>query len=311
MKNKIALFGSAGLVGSNILKKLDPNKYEIFSPTRKDLDLLNEEKVLDWFFENRMDYVILAAAKVGGIVANATYPTEYLHENLTIQNNVIMSAFKSGVDNLVFLGSSCIYPRECPQPIKEEYLLTGPLEKTNKSYALAKIAGIQLCDSIREQYGKRYYSLMPCNLYGPGDNFNPEASHVIPGMMIKIDRAKESGAKELNLLGTGRPFREFLFIEDLAEGVIFVMENHNGEDGMINIGSGEEVTIKQLAEILVKEMEYDGEIIFNTNGPDGTPRKVMDNSKINSMGWKPKINLEEGIKRTVKWFYENKDSIRL
>ncbi len=311
MKNKIALFGSAGLVGSNILKKLDPDKYEIFSPTRKDLNLLNEEKVLDWFFENRMDYVILAAAKVGGIVANATYPTEYLHENLTIQNNVIMSAFKSGVDNLAFLGSSCIYPRECPQPIKEEYLLTGPLEKTNKSYALAKIAGIQLCDSIREQYGKRYYSLMPCNLYGPGDNFNPEASHVIPGMMIKIDRAKESGAKELNLLGTGRPFREFLFIEDLAEGVIFVMENHNGEDGMINIGSSEEVTIKQLAEILVNEMEYDGEIIFNTNGPDGTPRKVMDNSKINSMGWKPKINLEQGIKRTVKWFYENKDSIRL
>lgn len=311
MKNKIALFGSAGLVGSNILKKLDTSKYEIFSPTRKDLDLLNEEKVLDWFFENRMDYVILAAAKVGGIVANATYPTEYLHENLTIQNNVIMSAFKSGVNNLVFLGSSCIYPRECPQPIKEEYLLTGPLEKTNKSYALAKIAGIQLCDSIREQYGKRYYSLMPCNLYGPGDNFNPEASHVIPGMMIKIDRAKESGSKELNLLGTGRPFREFLFIEDLAEGVIFVMENHNGEDGMINIGSGEEVTIKQLAEILVKEMQYDGEIVFNTNGPDGTPRKVMDNSKINSMGWKPKINLQEGIRRTVKWFYENKDSIRL
>ncbi len=311
MRKKIAIFGSAGLVGSNILKKLDLNKYEIFSPTRKDLNLLDEEKVLDWFLETRMDYVILAAAKVGGIVANATYPTEYLHENLTIQNNVIMSAFKSGVNNLVFLGSSCIYPRECPQPIKEEYLLTGPLEKTNKSYALAKIAGIQLCDSIREQYGKRYYSLMPCNLYGPGDNFNPEASHVIPGMMIKIDRAKEAGDKELNLLGTGSPFREFLFIEDLAEGVIFVMENHNGEDGMINIGSGEEVTIKQLAEILVKEMQYDGEIIFNTNGPDGTPRKVMDNSKINSMGWKPKINLENGIKRTVKWFYENKDFIRL
>ena len=311
MRKKIAIFGSAGLVGSNILKKLDLNKYEIFSPTRKDLNLLDEEKVLDWFLENRMDYVILAAAKVGGIVANATYPTEYLHENLTIQNNVIMSAFKSGVNNLVFLGSSCIYPRECPQPIKEEYLLTGPLEKTNKSYALAKIAGIQLCDSIREQYGKKYYSLMPCNLYGPGDNFNPEASHVIPGMMIKIDRAKESGAKELNLLGTGRPFREFLFIEDLADGVIFVMENHKGEDGMINVGSGEEVTIKQLAEILAKEMEYDGEIIFNTNGPDGTPRKVMDNSKVNSMGWKPKINLEEGIRRTVKWFYQNKDSIRL
>ena len=311
MRKKIAIFGSAGLVGSNILKKLDLNKYEIFSPTRKDLNLLDEEKVLDWFLETRMDYVILAAAKVGGIVANATYPTEYLHENLTIQNNVIMSAFKSGVNNLVFLGSSCIYPRECPQPIKEEYLLTGPLEKTNKSYALAKIAGIQLCDSIREQYGKKYYSLMPCNLYGPGDNFNPEASHVIPGMMIKIDRAKESGAKELNLLGTGRPFREFLFIEDLADGVIFVMENHKGEDGMINVGSGEEVTIKQLAEILAKEMEYDGEIIFNTNGPDGTPRKVMDNSKVNSMGWKPKINLEEGIRRTVKWFYQNKDSIRL
>ena len=283
----------------------------MLSPIRKDLDLLDEKKVLDWFLKNRVDYVILAAARVGGIVANATYPTEYLYENLTIQNNVIMSAFKSGVDNLVFLGSSCIYPRECQQPIKEEYLLTGPLEKTNKSYALAKIAGIQLCDSIREQYGKKYYSLMPCNLYGPGDNFNHEASHVIPGMMIKIDRAKEAGSEELNLLGTGRPFREFLFIEDLADGVIFVMENHKGEDGIINLGSGEEVTIKQLAEILVKEMDYEGKIIFNTNGPDGTPRKVLDNSKINSIGWKSKIKLEDGIKRTVKWFYENKESIRI
>jgi GDP-L-fucose synthase len=311
MKYKLALFGSSGLVGSNILKKIDTDKYEVLSPIRKDLDLLDEKKVLDWFLKNRVDYVILAAARVGGIVANATYPTEYLYENLTIQNNVIMSAFKSGVDNLVFLGSSCIYPRECQQPIKEEYLLTGPLEKTNKSYALAKIAGIQLCDSIREQYGKKYYSLMPCNLYGPGDNFNHEASHVIPGMMIKIDRAKEAGSEELNLLGTGRPFREFLFIEDLADGVIFVMENHKGEDGIINLGSGEEVTIKQLAEILVKEMDYEGKIIFNTNGPDGTPRKVLDNSKINSIGWKSKIKLEDGIKRTVKWFYENKESIRI
>ena len=311
MKYKLALFGSSGLVGSNILKKIDTDKYEVLSPIRKDLDLLDEKKVLDWFLKNRVDYVILAAARVGGIVANATYPTEYLYENLTIQNNVIMSAFKSGVDNLVFLGSSCIYPRECQQPIKEEYLLTGPLEKTNKSYALAKIAGIQLCDSIREQYGKKYYSLMPCNLYGPGDNFNHEASHVIPGMMIKIDRAKEAGSEELNLLGTGRPFREFLFIEDLADGVIFVMENHKGEDGIINLGSGEEVTIKQLAEILVKEMDYEGKIIFNTNGPDGTPRKVLDNSKINSIGWKSKIKIEDGIKRTVKWFYENKESIRI
>jgi len=311
MKHKLALFGSAGLVGSNILKKLDPNKYEIFSPTRKDLNLLDEEKVLDWFFENRIDYVILAAAKVGGIVANATYPTEYLHENLTIQNNVIMSAFKSGVNNLVFLGSSCIYPRECPQPIREEYLLTGPLEKTNKSYALAKIAGIQLCDSIREQYGKEYRSVMPCNLYGPGDNFNPEASHVIPGIIIKIQRAKESGANELNLLGTGRPLREFLYIEDLAEGVIFAMENQKNDHGVINIGSGSEITIKELSEMLAKEMGFEGKIIFDTGGPDGTPRKILDNSKINSMGWKPKVSLEDGIKLTIKWFYENKDSIRL
>ncbi len=308
---KLALFGSNGLVGSNILKKLDKEKYEIFHPTRKELNLLNESEVLDWFLKNEIDHVILAAAKVGGIIANSTYPTEFLYENLSIQNNVIMSAFKGGVDNLIFLGSSCIYPRECPQPIKEEYLLTGPLEKTNKSYALAKITGIQFCDSIRSQYGKNYFSLMPCNLYGPGDNFNPEASHVIPGIMVKIDKAKESGNMKLDLLGTGRPLREFLYVEDLAEGVIFVMENYEGNDGVINIGSGEEVTIKQLSELLAKEMNYQGEVCFDTNGPDGTPRKVLDNSKINSIGWSPKINLEEGIKRTVKWFYENKSSIRI
>jgi GDP-L-fucose synthase len=308
---KLALFGSNGLVGSNILKKLDKEKYEIFHPTRKELNLLNESEVLDWFLKNEIDHVILAAAKVGGIIANSTYPTEFLYENLSIQNNVIMSAFKGGVDNLIFLGSSCIYPRECPQPIREEYLLTGPLEKTNKSYALAKITGIQFCDSIRSQYGKNYFSLMPCNLYGPGDNFNPEASHVIPGIMVKIDKAKESGNMKLDLLGTGRPLREFLYVEDLSEGVIFVMENYEGNDGVINIGSGEEVTIKQLSELLAKEMNYQGEVCFDTNGPDGTPRKVLDNSKINSIGWSPKINLEEGIKRTVKWFYENKSSIRI
>lgn len=308
---KLALFGSNGLVGSNILKKLDKEKYEIFYPARKELNLLNESEVLDWFLKNKIDHVILAAAKVGGIIANSTYPTEFLYENLSIQNNVIMSAFKGGVDNLIFLGSSCIYPRECPQPIKEEYLLTGPLEKTNKSYALAKITGIQFCDSIRSQYGKNYFSLMPCNLYGPGDNFNPEASHVIPGIMVKIDKAKESGNMKLDLLGTGRPLREFLYVEDLAEGVIFVMENYKGNEGVINIGSGEEVTIKQLSELLAKEMNYQGEVCFDTNGPDGTPRKVLDNSKINSIGWSPKINLGEGIKRTVKWFYENKSSIRI
>jgi GDP-L-fucose synthase len=310
MKKKIAIFGSTGLVGSNILKKIDTEKYRVYAPSRKELDLFDQEKVLDWFFENKMEYVIIAAARVGGIVANSTYPTEFLHENLTIQNNIIMSALKSDVKNLIFLGSSCIYPRECPQPIKEEYLLTGPLEKTNKSYALAKIAGIQLCDSIKEQYGNNYYSLMPCNLYGPGDNFDLEASHVIPGMIRKIESARDNNQPTLKLLGTGRPLREFLYVEDLAEAVIFMLENYNGKDGLINVGSGSEITIKDLANIISRVIGYKGEILFDTEGLDGTPRKVMDNSKIESLGWKPQMTLETGITETVKWYWDNKDKIR-
>jgi GDP-L-fucose synthase len=310
MKKKIAIFGSTGLVGSNVVKKIDQEKYQVYAPTRKDLDLFNKDQVLDWFFENRVEYVIIAAARVGGIVANSTYPTEFLYENLTIQNNIIMSALKSGVENLIFLGSSCIYPRECPQPIKEEYLLTGPLEKTNKSYALAKIAGIQLCDSIREQYGKNYYSLMPCNLYGPGDNFDLEASHVIPGMIRKIENARDNNEPTLKLLGTGRPLREFLYIEDLADGVIFMLENYKGSEGLINIGSGSEVSIKDLANIVAHAIGYKGEILFDTEGLDGTPRKIMDNSKIESLGWKPRIPLKTGIEETVKWYWDNRDKIR-
>ena len=310
MKKKIAIFGSTGLVGSNILKKIDTEKYQIYSPFRKELDLFNQEAVLDWFFENRVEFVILAAARVGGIVANSTYPTEFLHENLTIQNNIIMSALKSDVQNLIFLGSSCIYPRECPQPIKEEYLLTGPLEKTNKSYALAKIAGIQLCDSIRDQYGKNYYSLMPCNLYGPGDNFDLEASHVIPGMIRKIESARDNNESSLKLLGTGRPLREFLYVEDLAQAVIFMLENYKGNDGLINVGSGSEISIKELADIVACAIDYKGDILFDTEGLDGTPRKIMDNSKIESLGWKPKMTIETGIAETVKWYWDNKDKVR-
>lgn len=310
MKKKIAIFGSTGLVGSNIIKKIDREKYELYPPSRNELNLLDKESVSKWFFKNNIEYVILAAARVGGIIANSKYPTEFLYENLLIQNNVIMSAFKAGVDNLIFLGSSCIYPRECPQPIKEEYLLTGPLEKTNKSYALAKIAGIQLCDSIREQYGKNYYSLMPCNLYGPGDNFDLEASHVIPGMIRKIENARDNNELTLKLLGTGRPLREFLYVEDLAEAVIFMLENYNGKDGLINVGSGSEITIKDLANIISHAIEYKGEILFDTEGLDGTPRKIMDNSKIESLGWKPKIKLKAGIAETVKWYWDNKDKIR-
>jgi GDP-L-fucose synthase len=221
-----------------------------------------------------------------------------------------MSALKRDVGNLIFLGSSCIYPRECLQPIKEEYLLTGPLEKTNKSYALAKIAGIQLCDSIKEQYGKNYYSLMPCNLYGPGDNFDLEASHVIPGMIRKIETARDNNEPTLKLLGTGRPLREFLYIEDLAEAIIFMLENYKGTEGLINVGSGSEISIKDLANIISKVLGYKGEILFDTTGLDGTPRKVMDNSKVESLGWKPKMPLEIGIAETVKWYCDNKDKIR-
>jgi GDP-L-fucose synthase len=310
MKKRIAIFGGTGLVGSNVIKKIDKEKYQVYSPSRKELDLFDSEKVLAWFSENQVDHVVLAAARVGGIVANSTYPTEFLHENLTIQNNIIMSALKRDVGNLIFLGSSCIYPRECLQPIKEEYLLTGPLEKTNKSYALAKIAGIQLCDSIKEQYGKNYYSLMPCNLYGPGDNFDLEASHVIPGMIRKIETARDNNEPTLKLLGTGRPLREFLYIEDLAEAIIFMLENYKGTEGLINVGSGSEISIKDLANIISKVLGYKGEILFDTTGLDGTPRKVMDNSKAESLGWKPKMPLEIGITETVKWYCDNKDKIR-
>lgn len=307
---KLAIFGSTGLVGSSIIKNIDQEKYDLYSPNRKELNLLDKESVSQWFLENGIEYVILAAARVGGIIANSKYPTEFLYENLSIQNNVIMSAFEAGVDNLIFLGSSCIYPRECPQPIKEEYLLTGPLEKTNKSYALAKIAGIQLCDSIREQYGKNYYSLMPCNLYGPGDNFDLEASHVIPGMIRKIENAKDNNEPTLKLLGTGRPLREFLYVGDLAEAVIFMLENYKGKEGLINIGSGSEISIKDLANIIANGIGYSGEILFDTEGLDGTPRKIMDNSKIDSLGWKPKMTLETGIAETLKWYWDNKDKIR-
>jgi GDP-L-fucose synthase len=310
MEKRIAIFGGTGLVGSNVIKKINKEKYQVYSPSRKELDLFDSERVLAWFSETKVDHVVLAAARVGGIVANSTYPTEFLYENLAIQNNIIISALKSGVENLIFLGSSCIYPRECPQPIKEEYLLTGPLEKTNKSYALAKIAGIQLCDSIKEQYGKNYYSLMPCNLYGPGDNFDIEASHVIPGMIRKIETARDNNELTLKLLGTGRPLREFLYVEDLAEAIIFMLENYKGNEGLINVGSGSEISIKDLANIVSKALGYKGEILFDTSGLDGTPRKIMDNSKIESLGWKPKMSLETGITETVKWYCDNKDKIR-
>jgi GDP-L-fucose synthase len=310
MKKKIAIFGSTGLVGSSIIKKIDQEKYDLYSPSRKELNLLDKEKVSEWFLKNGIEHVILAAARVGGIVANSKYPTEFLYENLSIQNNVIMSAFEAGVNNLIFLGSSCIYPRECPQPIKEEYLLTGPLEKTNKSYALAKITGIQLCDSIREQYGKNYYSVMPCNLYGPGDNFDIEASHVIPGMIRKIEDARNNNQPSIKLLGTGRPLREFLYVDDLAAGIIHILENNNSRYGLINLGSGSEITIKDLAGIISREMNYTGEILFDTEGLDGTPRKVMDNSRINSLGWNPNVPLDLGIRETIKWYFNNKDKVR-
>jgi GDP-L-fucose synthase len=265
---------------------------------------------MDFFAKHKPEVVIDAAAKVGGIHANKTHPVEFLSNNIQIQTNLMDASHSVSVKRFVFLGSNCIYPKDCPQPIKEEYLLTGPLEKTNKSYALAKIAGIQLCDSIREQYGKNYYSLMPCNLYGPGDNFDLEASHVIPGMIRKIENARDNNEPTLKLLGTGRPLREFLYVEDLADGVIFMLENYKGSEGLINIGSGSEVSIKDLANIVAHAIGYKGEILFDTEGLDGTPRKIMDNSKIESLGWKPRIPLKTGIEETVKWYWDNRDKIR-
>ncbi len=293
---KIYIAGHRGMVGSAIYRKLEKEGFRNFiTHTSATLDLRSQQQTADFFEKEKPDYVFLAAAKVGGIVANNTYRAEFLYDNLQIQNNVINSSYLNGVKKLMFLGSSCIYPKLAPQPLKEEYLLTGLLEPTNEPYAIAKIAGIKMCDAYRAQYGCNYISVMPTNLYGYNDNYNPQNSHVLPALIRRFHEAKKQNAPAVTIWGTGSPKREFLFADDLAEACYYLMQNYN-EEGLVNVGTGEDISIKDLALLIKNIVGYTGEINFDTSKPDGTPRKLMDVTKLHSKGWKHKIDLEEGIK---------------
>jgi GDP-L-fucose synthase len=301
---KIYVAGHRGLVGSSILRALDKAGYKnIVYRTHKELDLTNFEAVKNFFDQERPDYVFLAAAKVGGIWANKTHKAEFIYENLQIQNSVIKNAYDFGVKKLLFLGSSCIYPKMCPQPIKEEYLLSGYLEETNDAYAIAKISGLMMCRAFRQQYGVDYISAMPTNLYGYNDNFDLESSHVLPALMRKIHDAKETNAPEVTVWGTGTVLREFLFVDDLADALVFLMNNYTGEEH-VNVGTGTDVSIKELAQLICKVVGYDGKLVFDTSKPDGTPKKLLDVSKINSLGWEAKVSLEDGIRKTYDWYLQ-------
>lgn len=284
------------MVGSAIYRKLEKEGYNnIVVKTSAELDLRDQQSVASFFSEEKPDYVFLAAAKVGGIIANNTYRADFLYENLAIQNNVIHQSYLNGVTKLMFLGSSCIYPKLAPQPLKEDYLLTGLLEETNEPYAIAKIAGIKMCDAYRAQYGCNFISVMPTNLYGYNDNYHPQNSHVLPALIRKFDEAKKSQAPTVTIWGSGTPMREFLFADDLADACYFLMQNYN-EPNLINIGTGEDLTIKDLALLIKKVVGFEGDLSFDSSKPDGTPRKLMDVSKLHNLGWKHQIELEEGLK---------------
>ncbi|MEK7564204.1 MAG: GDP-L-fucose synthase [Patescibacteria group bacterium] len=302
---KIYVAGHAGLVGQAFVRELEKNGYKnIIIKTHAELDLTQQEEVQRFFETELPEYVFLAAAKVGGIFANDTYPAQFIRENLLIETNIIDSSYKIGVKKLLFLGSACVYPKVTAQPIKEEYLLTGELEPTNKAYAIAKIAGIVMCQSYNKQYGTNFISVMPTNLYGEGDNFDLENSHVIPAMIRKFHEAKKNNLKEVILWGTGSPTREFLYVDDLASACIFLMNNYNSSE-IINIGLGEDLTILELANIIKKVVGYEGNIVWDTSKPDGTPRRLLDVSKIKRLGWSPKVNLVDGLNQTYTWYKEN------
>jgi GDP-L-fucose synthase len=294
--SKIYVAGHRGMVGSAIWRALEAEGYhKLVGRSSKELDLRNQEQVSDFFEQEKPEYVFLAAAKVGGIHANNVYRAEFLYDNLQIQNNIIHSSWQHGVKKLLFLGSSCIYPKMAPQPLKEEYLLSGLLEPTNEPYAIAKIAGIKMCESYRRQYGCNFIAAMPTNLYGPNDNYDLNNSHVLPALIRKMHEAKTSGAAQVEIWGSGTPLREFLHVDDLASACIFLMQNYN-EELFVNVGFGEDVSIRELANLVKEAVGFEGELVFNTEKPDGTPRKLMDSSRINAMGWKAKIGLDEGIK---------------
>jgi len=296
---KIFIAGHRGMVGSGIERKLRKEGYEnIVTRTSSELDLRNKQAVNDFFEKEKLAYVILAAAKVGGIHANNTYRAEFIYDNLMIEVNIIHAAYLNKVTKLLFLGSSCIYPKMAPQPLKEEYLLSGYLEPTNQPYAVAKIAGIELCDSYRAQYGCNFISAMPTNLYGTNDNYHPENSHVLPGLISRIVKAKKNKDPNVTIWGTGTPRREFLHVDDLADACYFLLQNYN-EKGLVNIGCGIDISIKELAELIVAEVGYEGQLVFDKTKPDGTQRKLMDIGKIINMGWNPKILIKDGLKKTV------------
>lgn len=302
--SKVYIAGHRGMVGSAIKRKLEKEGFtNIITRTSSELDLRNQQAVADFFAAEKPDYVFLAAAKVGGILANNTYRGEFLYDNLMIQNNVIHSSYVNGVKKLMFLGSSCIYPKMAQQPLKEEYLLTGPLEETNEPYAIAKIAGIKLCDAYRSQYGCNYISVMPTNLYGPNDNYDLNNSHVLPALIRKFHEAKLNNTPEVVMWGTGTPRREFLHADDLADACYFLMQNYN-EPGLVNIGVGDDITIGELAQMVKEIVGYEGEIKNDLSKPDGTPRKLMDVSKLHALGWKAKTGLREGIEAVYQEFAE-------
>jgi len=304
--SKIYIAGHNGLVGSSIVRNLRKNGYNnLILRNFEALNLMDQDEVKNFFIEEKPEYVFLAAAKVGGIQANNDFPADFIFQNLQIQNNVIHNAYLNGAKKLLFLGSSCIYPRDCAQPIKEEYLLTGELEKTNEAYAIAKIAGIKMCQAYNKQYGTKFISVMPTNLYGPNDNFDLESSHVLPALLRKFHEAKKANAKEVIMWGTGCPMREFLYVDDLADACVHLMETYDGGD-IVNIGTGEDVTIKNLALLIKKVVGFEGGITNDTTKPDGTPRKLLDVSRLHSLGWKHKTPLENGVKMTYEWFLENK-----
>ncbi|PGS45136.1 GDP-fucose synthetase [Bacillus cereus] len=302
--SRIYVAGHRGLVGSAILRKLEEQGYtNLVYKTSKELDLRDPRQVEEFFQAEKVDYVFLAAAKVGGIVANNQYPADFIRDNLMIQTNVIDSAYRSGVEKLLFLGSTCIYPKLAPQPLKEEYLLTGELEPTNEPYALAKIAGIKMCESYNRQYGTKYISAMPTNLYGENDNFDLHTSHVLPALIRKFHEAKENNAEFVEVWGTGTPLREFLYSDDLADACVYLMNNYEGNE-IVNIGVGEDLSIKELAEKVKATVGFTGELRFDTSKPDGTPRKLVDVTKINALGWKATTSLDEGLKKAYDWFLQ-------
>lgn len=305
LNDKIYIAGHRGMVGSAILRQLKAEGYTNFVlKTSSELDLRNQQAVADFFENEKPEYVFLAAAKVGGIIANNTYRGDFIYENLMIQNNIIHQSYLNKVKKLMFLGSSCIYPKMAPQPLKEEYMLTGELEPTNEPYAIAKIAGIKMCDAYRDQYGCNFISVMPTNLYGPNDNYDLKNSHVLPAMLRKFIMAKRNGDANVIIWGTGSPQREFLHADDLAEACLFLMKNYN-DSGLVNIGVGEDISILDLAILVKKIVGFEGEIVTDTTKPDGTPRKLMDVSKLNGFGWKAKTTLEEGIQRVYEEIKDN------